>query len=298
MLLATGGCASDRTTATGTKAPVPGAIAPQELLSASFTGIDAAPVHLKSGKFIGDTFTAEGVSRPEVRLVPELQIHGDLNNDNLPEALVLLTASSGGSGNYTYLALMGRRAGQLKNLDTVLLGDRVQIRNLTASGRNITAELVAHGPEDPACCPKTIVRQEWRLIEDRLISQSIVDVGPLSLRLLDGVTWELVSMSPANSRLSLDGISLQVNGQQLSGSGGCNRYQTSITHADAGALSLGPIAATQRACGDPRDATEIRFLSALQSTHQLGFSFGNLALSFASEQGTGRLLFRTYETHE
>ena len=298
MLLATSGCASDRTTATETDAPASSTIAPEELLSASFTGIYAAPVHLENGAFVGDTFTAESVSRPKVKLVPELQIHQDLNNDNLPEALVLLTASSGGSGNYTYLALMGRRAGQLKNLDTVLLGDRVQIRNLTASGRNITAELVAHGPEDPACCPKTVVRHEWRLIEDRLVSQSIVDIGPLSLRLLEGVTWDLVSMSPADTKLSLNGISLQVNGQQLSGSGGCNRYQTSVTHADAGALSLGPVAATQRACGDPRDASEIQYLSALQSTQRLGFSFGNLALTFAGEHGTGRLLFRTHKTQE
>ena len=274
------------------------AIAPEELQSASFAGIYETPIRLDGGRFIGDTFTTDGVSRPQVQLVPELQLHGDLNDDNLAEALVLLVVSSGGSGTRIYLALMGYRGGQLTNLDTLLLGDRVQIRELTANGRSITAELIEHGPGDAACCPQAVVRHEWRLINERLVHHSKAELGTLSLSLLDGVTWHLASLSTNEKNISNKTISLQVHELQLSGFGGCNRYRASATETGAGTLSVGPVAATRMTCGEPRDATESRYLEALQSVRRLSFVFGKLALTYRGEQEVDQLLFRAHKGYE
>ena len=65
---------------------------------------------------------------------------------------------------------------------------------------------------------------------------------------LDGTSWTLVSLN-GQDLLADTEIMLDVNGDQFSGTAGCNRYFGSVTLADGG-LSVGMWAAPR--CGAPR----------------------------------------------
>ena len=296
ILLLAGGCASDEDSVEDSSVSNSAPVTAAELASASYTGLFAAPIRLSDGKFVGKTYAPGSTTRPVAELVTALQLHGDLNGDNLTEALVLLTTTSGGT--YTHLALMGRRDGQLENLDTVLLGDRVQVRNLKSDGAMVLVELVEPGPEEAVCCPQSVVQQQFQLIDDRLLFQRKVEIDRLSLDMLEGATWDLVRLSVHETDLSPGTVTLEVRDQRFAGSSGCNRYQTSVTETDAGSLTLGPIAGTMMACGPPQDALETRYLAALQNVKQMGFVFGQLALTYDGENGTDQLIFSRQNSTE
>ena len=298
ILLLAGGCASDEDSVEDSSVSNSAPVTAAELASASYTGLFAAPIRLSDGKFVGKTYAPGSTTRPVAELVTALQLHGDLNGDNLTEALVLLTTTSGGTGTYTHLALMGRRDGQLENLDTVLLGDRVQVRNLKSDGAMVLVELVEPGPEEAVCCPQSVVQQQFQLIDDRLLFQRKVEIDRLSLDMLEGATWDLVRLSVHETDLLPGTVTLEVRDQRFAGSSGCNRYQTSVTETDAGSLTLGPIAGTMMACGPPQDALETRYLAALQNVKQMGFVFGQLALTYDGENGTDQLIFSRQNSTE
>ena len=95
----------------------------------TFAGIEDGPVTLVDGLWEGAPFAPGGASRPSVGLAEDFQISGDLDGDGAPETVVVLWQSSGGSGTFDYLAVVGRRRAALVNLGTAPLGDRVQIRD-------------------------------------------------------------------------------------------------------------------------------------------------------------------------
>jgi hypothetical protein len=88
---------------------------------------------------------------------------GDLDGDRLDEAVVVLTYSSGGSGSSSYLAVMSRQDGTVRNIATAALGDRVQLRSVQISGGKLLASGVRAGINDAACCPGELVEWQWML---------------------------------------------------------------------------------------------------------------------------------------
>ena len=77
----------------------------------------------------------------------------DLDGDGIDDAAVLLAESSGGSGAFTWLAVVSCRDGRAVNTGTIGLGDRVMIRSLGGQEGSIVVEFVAAGPGEPLCCP-------------------------------------------------------------------------------------------------------------------------------------------------
>jgi hypothetical protein len=59
------------------------------------------------------------------------QSFGDINGDGLEDAAVTLIADTGGSGTFTYLALVVNDNGTARPLPAVLLGDRIEVKSLT-----------------------------------------------------------------------------------------------------------------------------------------------------------------------
>src|SRR5690606_14961255 len=66
----------------------------------------------------------------------------------------------------------------------------------------------------------------------------------------------------------------------------CNVYNASYTATEAGDLTIDPIVATRRSCGDEADGFERAYLDALQGATLWGTEGGQLFLS-----GTGELVF-------
>src|SRR6187399_2534843 len=85
----------------------------EELKALTYTGIPETPgpVTLQNGLWTGEPAVPGGASRPTVRLADDFLILGDLDGDGLDESVVVLTFNSGGSGVFSYIAVVSRREG-------------------------------------------------------------------------------------------------------------------------------------------------------------------------------------------
>ncbi len=114
----------------------------EELKNATYRGVTEAGASftLDGGKWEGQPFAAGGASRPSVTFVRDFRLAGDLDGDGAEEAVVLLAANAGGSGERSYVAVVGRREGKLTNLATAPVGDRVQVRAAAIDGRRVVLD--------------------------------------------------------------------------------------------------------------------------------------------------------------
>ncbi len=119
-----------------------------QLRNITYQGIYAQPVTLKNGRYEGQPFTTGGSSRPQVQLIEQLMVSGDMTGDGNAEAAVFLTESSGGSGVYTYLAIVTKDGFSYRNIATSKLGDRIQVRSLRLVEGTLILEFITSGPGD------------------------------------------------------------------------------------------------------------------------------------------------------
>ena len=144
-----------------------GAMQPED---ATYHGILDEPVTLDGGQFRGVPYVAGGASAPHVLLLDEPRARGDLNGDGREEVVVLLAANLGGSGTFMYLAVLEQRGGELVNLTTLALGDRVKVESLSIDSGRVQATIREFGPDDPMCCPSKLGRHGWVLQDDQLVT--------------------------------------------------------------------------------------------------------------------------------
>jgi heat shock protein HslJ len=232
------------------------------LQNAVYQGIYDEPVQLTDGWYEGEPFVPGGASRPTVVLHPEVYAFGDLNGDGVDDAAVILIESSGGSGSFIYLAAVINGSGTPVNVATYLVGDREQIQAVSIDGSEITLDMVAHGPDDPMCCPTQEVTKKYRLQGDQLVE---VLVG------LEGTTWILVSYGdPSAPQAVLEGseITAEFDSAEgtVSGAAGCNSYFGSY-EVDGDAITFGLLGSTLMACFEPEGIMEQEqaYLAALAS---------------------------------
>lgn len=140
-----------------------------ELANATYSGIEDIPVTLSDGQWQGAPYVEGGASRPRVGLVEDIYFTGDLNADGEPEAVVMLWESAGGTGSYTYIAVMSRQDGDIRNIATALVGDRVNIRSASIDAGEIVLEVLQAGENDPMCCPTMLATRRWSLKDMQLV---------------------------------------------------------------------------------------------------------------------------------
>jgi heat shock protein HslJ/major membrane immunogen (membrane-anchored lipoprotein) len=151
----------------------------QMLKNGTYEGIYQEAIQLTDGLFEGQPFVDGGASRPTVTFTG-VYVWGDLNSDGVDDAVVVLVESSGGSGSFFYLAAVLNRNGNPENVATYLLGDRAQVQSITAAEGNIEIHTVAHGPDDPMCCPTQKAILNFRLDGEHLIKLSEETSGPVT----------------------------------------------------------------------------------------------------------------------
>ena len=102
---------------------------------------------------------------------------GDLNGDGAGDAVAVLIADSGGNGTFQHLAAVVNEGDQPRHAASALLGDRVRIESLAIQYGQIVVQMMAHGPDDPLCCPSRETMRVFQLAGDTLEAvPSIVDV--------------------------------------------------------------------------------------------------------------------------
>jgi heat shock protein HslJ len=263
-----------------------------ELKRASFGGLQvhAGTITLVGGRWEGKPSAAGGASRPRVDLVTDLRLAADLDGDGREEAVVLLTESTGGSGVLVDLAVTAHDGDAVRNVATVLLGDRVQVRDVRLVGATLVADLVRAGPGDAASCPGEMVTRLFSLKQDHLDEiPSSAAPGRLSLEALLGVEWVLRRWSSSEPAPAQPEVTLAYDDGGISGSAGCNRYFAPASGQAPGQIAVGPAGATRMACPPEVMAVEKRFLGILPRVDRYAFLAGQLTLSYEQDGTRGFL---------
>ncbi|MCI0573480.1 MAG: META domain-containing protein, partial [Myxococcaceae bacterium] len=269
----------------------------EEARKATYRGLTEAPasVTLVDGTWTGAPFVDGGAARPEVGLVPDFLVTGNLDGDATPEALALVTVRSGGSGEWVHLAVLDRRGSGLDNVATQLLGDRVQVRDVRVEDGRILVDVVQHGPSDAQCCPGELRTLGWRLdASGRLVPLAeVTQPGRLTLDALGDTVWVLRAWDVGVPAPAEPEVTLQFEEGRFAGSAGCNRYVVGVRPGAApGELHLQPeVATTRMICPGPAQEVEDRFLRQLAGVRRFGFLAGQLALTVEQNGRSSTLLF-------
>jgi heat shock protein HslJ len=263
-----------------------------ELANATYTGIYEEPVKLTNGRWEGKPFPGGGASRPSVSLVRDFYKTGDLAGDGKVEAVVMLAESSGGSGTFQYLAVVGRSGGEMTNLGTARVGDRVQIIRAWIENGSILMDVVQAGPDDAMCCPTQVTHRTWQLRSGTLKEVSARATGRLSLKIIEGTEWVLTRFNWNDPAPAEPEVTLTFAEGKAAGSGGCNRYFGGVEETAPGEISFGQIGATRMICSDEVMALESRYHKALEGVTGYSFVAEQLALSYLEDGAYKTMLFR------
>ncbi len=270
-----------------------------ELRVATFQGVHTQAVTLKDGRWEGEPYTPGAASLPVVVLMDDLEIRGDLNGDGADEAVVLLSTTTGGSGESIHVAVVAREGHEIVNTATAELGDRVQLRSGAVEGGKIVLHVVQHGAADPACCPGDLAIRTWVLTDGNLIETSTEITGRLSLGTLAGKAWLLERLASDEAAPEYPQITLFFEGNRAVGSGGCNRYfGRARTGNVPGSLTVGPFGGTKKACPDLMMELEHRYMMQLENASGFSFLGGKLAVTWKNGGKTGVMLFEGHELAE
>ena len=276
----------------GAKAPQADSIPTLEkLANATFNGVFEEPVTLADGRWEGAPYVDGGASRPSAGLVEHFMLFGDIDGDGRDETVVLLWQSSGGSGTRSYLAAVKRQDGDVVNLATSLVGDRVQVKAGSIVDGAISLDLIQAGPGDAACCPTQKAFVTWQLEDGDLVRTATEITGELSLEDLQGPGWMLAEIG-SDELVSTDPpIRIHFVTDRVDGSGGCNSYFGTVTSETPGQLAFSAMGTTMMACSEPVMELERRFLRTLAGGARYSFFAGRLVIGCDTDQGPVALIF-------
>lgn len=89
---------------------------------------------------------------------------GDLNNDGVDDAAVIIAENYGGTGVFVSVNAVLNEGGLPHHVASYMIDDRPQIKALDIRDGEIFLEAVVHGFDDPACCPEQAVTRSFKLI--------------------------------------------------------------------------------------------------------------------------------------
>jgi len=270
-----------------------------EAANATYAGIMGEAIHFKNGQWQGEPYVEGGAAAPRAGLVRNFLLQGDLDGDGAVDSAVLVWTSTGGSGTFDFIVLLGRKAdGSVSERASAPLGDRVNLRSAAIDHGEIVLDTVQAGPKDAACCPGQKMRRIFVLVGDTLKETSTEDRGRLSLADIAGA-WKLTNLAFDEGVPPDIDVTLQVEGDRIAGRAACNRYTGAVQASDMpGGLALaGPLAVTRMMCRPLLMEWERKYLEALKGLRNYGFVAGQLALNWTGGEATGTLLFSAVASH-
>jgi len=260
-----------------------------QLKGATVSGVFDQAVTLANGKYDGPPAAPGAASHPTLMLWEPAVAFGDMDGTPGNEAVALLSSSGGGSGEFVHVAVFGVRDGQLVNLGTAEVGDRVKLRSLWLEKGKAIMDVVEAGPKDPACCPTQLARKTYAMEGGALKQSKSETMGTITIGTLAAVEWMLVSIDgqPVPEGIKPPIVHFEIN--SVRGSAGCNRFNATVKETAPGELQIGPPAATKMACPPAEMEFEQKFLALFEKASRYTFVAGQLALT--GKDGTGTLIF-------
>jgi heat shock protein HslJ len=264
----------------------------EQVKAATVSGVFEQAVTFSDGRYEGEPYAADGASRPTA-LVWDTTFHtADVDGAIGNEAIAMLSANSGGSGELVYLAVFGVRDGAFANLATVPVGDRVKLQNLWLERGRVIMDVVEAGPDDAACCPTQVARKTFAYDGGTFKQVSSEVRGVLAVSMLGANEWTLVQIDGQPVPGDVDPPLIHFEADRVRGFAGCNRFTASVTATKPGEIDIGAAAAEKKACPPPQMQLEQKFLAQLDAVNGYTFLAGQLALSWQDGDRIGTLLFR------
>jgi heat shock protein HslJ len=268
----------------------------KELKNASYSGIEGlkGSVKLVDGRWTGRPYGKGSASRPVVSLVGDLRVIGDLDNDGMDDAVVLLNYVPGGTGQLLHLAVVVRKNGKIQNVATTLIGDRVQIRDVRIEQKRIFVDVVQAGSKDAMCCPGEVTTLGWTLEPGGKLNPFVVTAKPerLTLATIGNTEWVLRSWDLKAPAPKQPTVTLVFKDGRFTGSSGCNNYFAPAKDGTMpGDVEVGPAGTTRKSCPDNEMSVEARFLDQLVRVNKFGFLATQLALSWEKDGVWKTMLF-------
>lgn len=132
------------------------------------------------------------------RVTLEKFAFGDLNGDGLDDAAVILAWQNDGSGTFKYLVAIQNSSGLPQQIDSVFLGDRIQVNALSIPDGAVQLEEVTHSPLDPMCCPSRQIRDsyilragKWAQNNKTVNSSAAKESSEMLAPDITGIVWKL-----------------------------------------------------------------------------------------------------------
>ncbi len=94
---------------------------------------------------------------------------GDLNNDSIDDAAVILGTEGGGSGYFMDLVVVYNVSGKPKCIASTPLGDRIEVKSVSIKNNTIEMKMLTHVEQDGQCCPSKKTVAKFRVQGNKLI---------------------------------------------------------------------------------------------------------------------------------
>ena len=249
------------------------------LRAATVTGIYEEPVELVGGRYQSEPLVEGSPVRRSLVLVPYLHHTGDLDGDGEEEVAAYLEENSGGTGHFLHAALFELQGDSLVTTSTHWIGDREQIRRSRLEGRTVVLDLIAHGPNDPGCCPNQLQRRHLTVNDAGRFEERREVLGEASADVLDHTAWVLRGFEYLGEPVEIE-VTLRFEGERIFGSAGCNRFEATFVTPRRRELQIRHPISTKKMCPPEVMEVEDRFLALLPHVTQWNFLAGRLALLY------------------
>ena len=103
---------------------------------------------------------------------------GELDGDNVDDAVTILIQDTAGTGTFYYLYAMRNNDGSPEYIADLFLGDRIDLNSLEIIDNSIVIDYVRSGPNDPLCCPTMQVVETYQIsavLEPTHITRSLLE---------------------------------------------------------------------------------------------------------------------------
>jgi heat shock protein HslJ len=251
----------------------------EQLLSATVTGVLPEAVALTNGRYDAPAGQLGAAPHSSVSLMQPTALFGDVDGAPPSEAVALLSAHTGGSGDVVHAAVFAMRDGQAQTIATAPVGEGVKVFRTWLERGKLHMDVVEARPEDAACCPTQLTRKAFAWQDGRLALLESTPVGYMSIQLLGATDWMLVEMDGQSLAEGLLPPTALIQYGKIIGFAGCNRYTGPIAEPQAGKLDVGDVAVTKKACEPAANDLESRFLERLGQVEAYTLQAGQLVLS-------------------
>jgi hypothetical protein len=133
--------------------------------------------HIAFVNGLAQTEVVPGSAAKTVTKVFGVPVNGDLNGDGKPDAALMLTQESGGSGIFFYAAVALNGANGAEGTNAILLGDRVAPQNIEIKNGQVIANYAERNPGEPMTTQPSVGVSKYMVVRGTMLEANAI-AGP------------------------------------------------------------------------------------------------------------------------